>query len=142
MTRLDDAGIEYVKSMTSAELEALLPTDQAVDLRLKELTPVNDTGWSIPTITTGVALAFDTSMFTSDGVPPVGGKTNRAFVPIVMGVHRFVQWSDTLQGNLLREQERLEANGIKVFEKDNGFIVINSKLSWTCSPKTGLRVEA
>lgn len=130
------------KQKNAVAVEPTVPAttvDHSDWLKLPYTKPVFDTGWTLPTIETPSKLTIDIK--AGNSIPK--SKDDREFIPIRMDDHRFVQWNDTLQGNLQAEQERCtkQGLGIQIFVIEEGNIFINPNLDWTCS-RAGLKVNS
>jgi hypothetical protein len=137
---LNELGVATIDAITVGEKTALSEiTDHSGWLKLPYMKPVFDSGWTLPVIDTPSKLTIDIK--AGNNLPK--SKDDREFVPIRMDDHRFVQWSDVLQGNLLSEQERCEKQGlgIQIFVVEEGNIFIDPNLDWICS-RAGLQVNS
>ena len=104
-------------------------------LVLPERKPLFDSGFTLPSITEPSKLSFDSVVSSANQLDAEGNQ--REFVPIRMGNHRFVQWLDTLEGNLRAEQARLDkqGNGVQIYVVMEGNFFIDPNLEWTVSRK-------
>ena len=137
---LKELGVAATDAMTLAQPTELAPIiDHSGWFKLPYAKPVFDSGWTLPVIETPSKLTIDIK--AGNNLPK--SKDDREFVPIRMDRHRFVQWSDVLQGNLQSEQERCEKQGlgIQIFVVEKGHVFVDPNLEWTCS-RAGLKVNA